>query len=97
MRPAFYVAVSTYLRNPTTGGRGVAPGAPATHAATARGSSDGPELQSSTAAPAVSEPGARRPAPEQATAKAGGWKSSRMVAHYAAAVAAEQGAVATYL
>ena len=30
MRPAFYVAVSTYLRNPTTGGRGVAPGAPAT-------------------------------------------------------------------
>ena len=28
---------------------------------------------------------------------AGGWKSSRMVAHYAAAVAAEQGAVATYL
>ena len=39
----------------------------------------------------------RRGAPEQATAKAGGWKSSRMVAHYAAAVAAEQGAVATYL
>ena len=38
----------------------------------------------------------RRGAPEQATAKAGGWKSSRMVAHYAAAVAAEQGAVATY-
>ena len=37
----------------------------------------------------------RRGAPEQATA--GGWKSSRMVAHYAAAVAAEQGAVATYL
>ena len=35
----------------------------------------------------------RRGAPEQATAKAGGWKSSRMVAHYAAAVAAEQGAV----
>ena len=26
----------------------------------------------------------RRGAPEQATAKAGGWKSSRMVAHYAA-------------
>ena len=39
----------------------------------------------------------RRGAPEQATAKAGGWKSSRMVAHYAAAVTAEQGAVATYL
>ena len=39
----------------------------------------------------------RRGAPEQATAKAGGWKSSRMVAHYAAAVAAEQGAVATCL
>ena len=39
----------------------------------------------------------RRGAPEQATAKAGGWKSSRMVAHYAAAVAAEQGAVAKYL
>ena len=39
----------------------------------------------------------RRGAPEQATAKAGGWKSSRMVAHYAAPVAAEQGAVATYL
>ena len=39
----------------------------------------------------------RRGAPEQATATAGGWKSSRMVAHYAAAVAAEQGAVATYL
>ena len=39
----------------------------------------------------------RRGAPEQATALAGGWKSSRMVAHYAAAVAAEQGAVATYL
>ena len=39
----------------------------------------------------------RRGAPEQATAKAGGWKSSRMVNHYAAAVAAEQGAVATYL
>ena len=39
----------------------------------------------------------RRGAPEQATAKAGGWKSSRMVAHYSAAVAAEQGAVATYL
>ena len=38
----------------------------------------------------------RRGAPEQATAKAGGWKSSRMVAHYSAAVAAEQGAVATY-
>ena len=37
----------------------------------------------------------RRGAPEQATAKAGG--SSRMVAHYSAAVAAEQGAVATYL
>ena len=36
----------------------------------------------------------RRGAPEQATAKAGGWKSSRMVAHYAAAVAAEQGTVA---
>ena len=32
----------------------------------------------------------RRGAPEQATAKAGGWKSSRMVAHYSAAVAAEQ-------
>ena len=39
----------------------------------------------------------RRGAPEQATAKAGGWESSRMVAHYAAAVAAEQGAVAQYL
>ena len=39
----------------------------------------------------------RRGAPEQATAKAGGWKSSRMVAHYSAAVTAEQGAVATYL
>ena len=39
----------------------------------------------------------RRGAPEQATAKAGGWKSSRMVAHYSAAVAAEQGAVATCL
>ena len=39
----------------------------------------------------------RRGAPEQATAKAGGWKSSRMVAHYAAAVAAEQGAVARSL
>ena len=39
----------------------------------------------------------RRGAPEQATAKAGGWKSSRMVAHYSAAVAAEQGAVAKYL
>ena len=39
----------------------------------------------------------RRGAPEQATAKADGWKSSRMVAHYSAAVAAEQGAVAKYL
>ena len=36
-------------------------------------------------------------APEQATARAGGWKSSRMVAHYSAAVAAEQGAVSKYL
>ena len=39
----------------------------------------------------------RRGAPEQATAKAGGWKSSRVVTHYSAAVAAEQGAVAKYL
>ena len=40
----------------------------------------------------------RRGAPEQATAKAGGWKSSTDGCnHYAAAVAAEQGAVATYL
>ena len=33
----------------------------------------------------------RRGAPEQATAKAGGWKSSRMVAHYSAGATAEQG------
>ena len=39
----------------------------------------------------------RRGAPEQAVARAGGWKSSRMVTHYSAAVLAEQGAVATYL
>ena len=39
----------------------------------------------------------RRGAPEQATAKAGGWKSSRMVAHYSAAVSADHGAVAKYL
>ena len=31
------------------------------------------------------------------TMLAGGWKTARMVAHYAAAVTAEQGAVATYL
>ena len=39
----------------------------------------------------------RRGAPEQATAKAGGWKTARMVAHYAAGATAEQGAVAKYL
>ena len=45
-----------------------------------------------------SDPGDSRRASLKATHRtAGGWKSSRMVAHYAAAVAAEQGAVATYL
>ena len=44
------------------------------------------------------DPGDSRRASLKATHRtAGGWKSSRMVAHYSAAVAAEQGAVATYL
>ena len=35
-------------------------------------------------------------APEPTAAKAGGWKSSRMVTHYSAAVVGEHGAVAKY-
>lgn len=39
----------------------------------------------------------RRGAPTAATMLAGGWKTARMVAHYAAAMRAEHGAVARYL
>ena len=39
----------------------------------------------------------RRGAPTAATMLAGGWKTARMVAHYAAGMSAEQGAVARYL